>query len=43
MTKAYLFLIALSTCIIFITGCKKDECVITIKSNGGKDTVVTKI
>ena len=43
MKKTYLFFVALLTCVLFFTSCKKDEFVVTFNSNGGKGAPLTQI
>ncbi|MCL2289875.1 MAG: InlB B-repeat-containing protein [Bacteroidetes bacterium] len=41
MKKIHLLFTALFACVLFFTGCKKDEFVVTFNPNGGKGAVVT--
>jgi len=41
MKKIHLFFTALFACVIFFTGCKKEEFIVTFNPNGGKGAIVT--
>lgn len=41
MKKIHLLFVTLFACILFLTGCKKDDFVVTFNPNGGKGAIVT--
>jgi len=41
MKKNHLFFVAFFACVLFFTGCKKDEFVVTFNPNGGQGAFIT--